>query len=95
MEAGCGRIDTVHHSGWPQHCSLTVEVAVVDDMPGTHETSPHDAMCFVKTLTLRVPDGLAGPARARRDAEVLSDQSGFLLSTPKRSFGAFSRAAAP
>lgn len=63
MDAGCSRIDTVHHSRWPQHCSLTVEVAVVDNTQGTHGTSPPDAMCFVKTLTFRVPDGLAAPAR--------------------------------
>lgn len=63
MDAGCGRIDTVHSSGWPQHCYLTVEVAAVDDMPGTHGTLPHDAMCFAKTLTFRVSDGLAGPER--------------------------------
>lgn len=50
-------------SRWPQHCSLTVEVAVVDNTQGTHGTSPPDAMCFVKTLTFRVPDGLAAPAR--------------------------------
>lgn len=63
MEVGCGRIDTFRHSSWPQHCSLTVEVAAVDNTQGTHGTSPHDAMCFVETLTFRVPDGLAGPAR--------------------------------
>lgn len=65
MEAGCDRIDTVRHSSWPQRCSLTVEVAAVDDTPGMHGTPPHDAMCFVKTLTFRGPDGLAGLTRPR------------------------------
>lgn len=60
MDAGCGRIDTFHHSSWPQLCSLTVEVAVVDNTQGT---LPHDAMYFIKILTFRGADGLAGPAR--------------------------------
>jgi len=40
-----------------------IEVSLADNTPGTHGTLPYDGMRFVTTLTFKVPDGLAAPAR--------------------------------
>ena len=38
-------------------------MSLADNTPGTHGTAPYDGMRFVTTLTFKVPDGLAAPAR--------------------------------
>lgn len=47
----------------PWKGTYAVEVSLADNTPGTHGTAPYDGMRFVTTLTFRVPDGLAAPAR--------------------------------
>ena len=47
----------------PWKGTYAVEVSLADNTPGTHGTAPYDGMRFVTTLTFRVPEGLAGPAR--------------------------------
>ena len=47
----------------PWKGTYAVEVAVVDNTPGTHGTAPYDGMRLVTILTFKIPDGLAGPAR--------------------------------
>jgi len=47
----------------PWKGTYAVEVAVVDNTPGTHGTAPYDGMRLVTILTFKVPVGLAGPAR--------------------------------
>ncbi|MDO8973057.1 DUF4198 domain-containing protein [Reyranella sp.] len=47
----------------PWKGTYAIEVSLADNTPGTHGTAPYDGMRFVTTLTFRVPDGLAAPAR--------------------------------
>lgn len=47
----------------PWKGAYAVEVSLVDNTPGTHGTAPYEGMRLVTTLTFKVPEGLAGPAR--------------------------------
>lgn len=47
----------------PWKGTYAIEVSLVDATPGVHGTEPYDTMRFVTTLTFKVPDGLAAPAR--------------------------------
>ncbi|MFN4015542.1 MAG: DUF4198 domain-containing protein [Reyranella sp.] len=47
----------------PWKGTYAIEVSLADNTPGTHGTAPYDGMRFVTTLTFKVPDGLAAPAR--------------------------------
>ena len=47
----------------PWKGTYAVEVSLVDNTPGTHGAAPYDGMRFVTTLTFKVSDGLAAPAR--------------------------------
>jgi hypothetical protein len=47
----------------PWKGTYAIEVSLVDATPGTHGTEPYDTMRMVTTLTFKVPDGLAAPAR--------------------------------
>jgi hypothetical protein len=47
----------------PWKGTYAIEVSLADNTPGMHGTAPYDGMRFVTTLTFKVPDGLAAPAR--------------------------------
>ncbi len=47
----------------PWKGTYAIEVSLVDNTPGTHGAAPYDGMRFVTTLTFKIPDGIAAPAR--------------------------------
>lgn len=47
----------------PWKGTYAIEVSLADNTPGAHGDAPYDGMRLVTTLTFKVPEGLAAPAR--------------------------------